>query len=327
MNSSTGRQGAWLAAALLVPLWCTATELVQDLRLQGGWNAVWLEVTPADPSPAAVFAGTPVDQVAAFFPTTTTVQFVTDPSEAPWNRPGWGVWYAPTRPEAALNSLSALDGARAYLVHALGAGQVSVRGTPVCLPLRWQANSLNFVGLPVDPEAGLTFSEFFAGSTAHLSPRVYRLVDGCWRPLSSPSTTAIVRGEAYWVYCAGRSEWQGPLEVSARGRDGIDFGTAGTTAELRLINRSSGPLVAALTRLGGDLPLCTEERDAETMALTYPALTAGRSLGQIAAGTAVLARLQVRREQMTEAAQWAVLSVRGGGCLTCIAVSASRGVP
>jgi hypothetical protein len=304
-----------------------ATELVQELPLQAGWNAVWLEVTPTEPALSTVFSGTPVDQVAAYFPSLSTVQFISDPSEAAWNHPSWGVWYAPGRPEAALSSLAALDGGRAYLVHALSPATVTVRGQAVYLPLRWTANSLNFVGLPVDPQAPPTFAEFFAASAAHLSLRVYRLSEGRWRPLASPSTTPVERGVAYWIYSTGRSAWQGPLEVDVRGQGGINFGDAGVNTELLVTNRSAGPLAATLMRQAGDLPLCTEQVEAESLAVSYPRLSDGRSLGLLAAGSAATVRLQVRRELMPVAEQEALLSVRGGGCLVRIPVTASRGTP
>jgi hypothetical protein len=226
-----------------------------------------------------------------------------------------------------VGTLATLDGGRAYLVHAANAANVAVRGEAVCLPLRWYANSLNFVGLPVDPEAPPTFGEYFAGSAAHQSLRVYRLLEGKWRLLASPSTTAVARGTAYWIQCSGRSDWQGPLEVSLKGISGVNFGSSISTVEVRLLNGSGGPLAATLERLSGDLPLCLEQLDPETLALSYPGLAAAQSLGVVEAGAAATLRLQVRRELMNAASQEAVLCVRGGGCQTVIPVSALRGTP
>lgn len=297
------------------------------MPLQAGWNAVWLEVSPAAGSPAAVFGGTAVDVVAGYYPTGTTVQFISDPGEVDWKRPGWGVWYAPTRPEAAVSNLTALDGGRAYLIHALAGATVTVRGTPVFAPLRWHPNSLNFVGLPVDPESAPSFGEFFASSAAHGGLRVYRLTEGSWRPVASPSTTPIVRGVAYWVYCAGRSEWQGPLAVDVGGGSVVQFSAALSTSQWQVLNRSDLPVSAALGRVSGDLPLSTAQLDAEGSAVVYPPLSGVQGLGSVAAGSALLVRLQVRREQMTSARQDAVVSVRGGGCLSYIPVTAVRGTP
>jgi hypothetical protein len=311
---------------LLLSLGLSATELVQEIPLQAGWNAVWLEVTPAEPAVAAIFGGTPVDQIAAFFPSASTVQFVTDPDTAVLNRPEWGVWYAPSRPEAALNNLTIVGGGRAYLVHALSAATVTVRGTPYNLPLRWFPNSLNFVGLPVDPEAPPTFAEFFAQSAAHLSMRIYRLSDGRWRPLSSPATTTVVRGVAYWIYCTGRSDWQGPLEASIAAQGSVNLTDTGFTCQLQVRNHSGGPLAAALLRLAGDLPLHARRLDAGVDAPDCP-LSSGQSLGALPAGRTATLQLEVRREQMSAGEQETLLSVCGGGCLNYISVKASRGTP
>ncbi len=317
--------GAWALLGLLSVR--AGSEVVQEIPLQAGWNAVWLEVTPAYPSPQAVFGGTPVDQAAAYYPVLSTVQFVTDPGEIRWNNPGWAVWYAPAQPEAALSNLSAVDAGRAYLLHALAPARLTVRGEAVFTRLRWLANSLNLVGLPVDPEAPLTFGEFFGSSPAHASLRVYRLTEGTWRPLVSPGTVPIARGVAYWVYCTGRSDWQGPLDLSLGSSTGVDFGTAISWTEWRVVNRSDAPQTPLLGRVCGDLPLCTQQLEPGTLAAAYPPLDSVQSLGEISAGAAVTVRLQVRREQMSEARQGAVLSVRGGGCLHCVPVTASRGVP
>ena len=95
----------------------------QELALSAGWNAVFLEVEPLDDSPAKVFAGLPVDKVATLFGHPASNQFVTDPGVDLFKATGWGVWYAPGLPEAFLKSLGAINGNRAYLVHATAACQ------------------------------------------------------------------------------------------------------------------------------------------------------------------------------------------------------------
>ena len=321
------RVGRFVAFVLLVSAMACLGGQVQSLSLQTGWNSVWLEVTPAAGSPGAVFGGTSVDIVAGYFPAVTTVQFIADPAEEPWKHPGWGVWYAPNRPEAALSNLGSVDGGRAYLIHAVSDATLQITGEPVCLPLRWYANSFNFVGLPVDPDSPPSLAEFFAGSAAHASLRLYRLVDGSWRKVAAPASVSAARGTAYWVYCTGRSEWQGPMEVQLNGISGIDLGTDAAGSEVKVINRSAEDLGAVLTSVAGDLPLCTESLDAETLEVSYPPLTDALDLGTLGAQTAVAVRLHVRRELMTAPAQEAVLTVRGGGCLSVVPVRASRGTP
>ena len=315
-----------LAAMVLTTLWAGATT-TQDVAVKTGWNAVWLEVSPSNASPGDVFAGTPVDLVEGFYPTLTTVEFISDPSDDLWKSPGWALWAAPGRQESAFNSLATLDGARGYLVHSLADTIVSVSGEPTCTPLRWTANSLNFTGFPVEAGGGLTFAAFFDGSAAHASLRAYRLIDGRWRRISSPSSATVEAGTAYWIYCTGRSDWQGPLEVDVTGADGIDFADVADGVELLLSNRGTVPLTAAITPTVGSLPLCVEQRDPADLSLSYPSLTPGLDLGTIATGMALPVRIQVRREKMTAVREEALLTVVGGGCLKRIPVRASLPTP
>ena len=68
----TSRPLPLLLAAAFLPLGIglpAAAESIrtQTLQLQPGWNAVFLEVYPADPDPAIMFANTPIDVAAAFY--------------------------------------------------------------------------------------------------------------------------------------------------------------------------------------------------------------------------------------------------------------------
>jgi len=58
-----------------------AAPVDQAITLKGGWNAVYLEVEPANAEdPAQVFLNVPdVESVWAWNPRTSTVEFVTDP--------------------------------------------------------------------------------------------------------------------------------------------------------------------------------------------------------------------------------------------------------
>src|SRR5690242_12244422 len=73
------------------------TTRTQTISLHKGWNAVQLQVTPDDGTPADVFAGTPIAIVATYFGATTSAQYVQNPTSTEWKKEGWGVWYAPGR--------------------------------------------------------------------------------------------------------------------------------------------------------------------------------------------------------------------------------------
>src|SRR5690242_8855370 len=88
----------------------------QSFALHKGWNAVFLELTPANPDVNLLFAQAPVSIVATYLAVERPVQFIRDPGTLQWNKDGWAVWYAASRPDAFLSSLHAIYGHQAYLI-------------------------------------------------------------------------------------------------------------------------------------------------------------------------------------------------------------------
>ncbi|MCZ7640616.1 MAG: hypothetical protein M5U12_33885 [Verrucomicrobia bacterium] len=62
----------------------------QTLRLEPGWNAIYLEVYPTEAEPRTVFAGLPVDVVASFYERPAAAQYMTDPGAGLFRKAGWG---------------------------------------------------------------------------------------------------------------------------------------------------------------------------------------------------------------------------------------------
>lgn len=219
----------------------------QSLTLQEGWNAIYLEVQPDDRDPAAVFANLPVDIVASYFEPNQPTQFVTDPSADIFREAGWGVWYAPDRPDAFLTTLFAIYGSRAYLVHAQSAANWALEGAVVLEPVRWRPDSFNLVGFGVDRLAPPTFAQFFAGSDAQRTDRIYRLKNGKWTRVSDPAAETMRSGEAFWIYCEGSSEYQGPLSVATQLRQGLVPSERQDTLKLR--NHTDHPVTPTLAHV------------------------------------------------------------------------------
>lgn len=224
----------------------------QTIQLKAGWNAVFLEVDPLDSAPAQVFSGLPVDKVATLFDSPSSSQFVTDPGVDLFKGRGWGVWYAPGLPEAFLKSLDAINGNRAYLVHAKSACQWRAKGQVRVSAPGWQPDAYNFIGFPVRSLAGPTFQQFFAGSEAHADQAIYRLVDGRWKKVLQPSSEAMRSGEAFWIFCDGGSDYQGPLSVETESGSGLVLGASGSRLVLR--NVSPHPLAPTIAHLSGGGP-------------------------------------------------------------------------
>ena len=228
--------------------------ITQQILLRAGWNAVYLSVDPANPEPQTVFTNQPVDKVATYFPSRTSVEFIQDPASIPWKQKGWNIWYAPTLPEGPISDLSAIAGGQGYLVHALSDVTVNVTGRPGIHRTRWKSDAYNLTGFPVDPANPPTFATWFAGSSAHQStkrPAVFALNDTAqWVAVDHPELKVISPGVAYWVFCQGASDYQGPVDISIPfGGQGkaANFGDANSKLVLRLARNVGTPTRATLS--------------------------------------------------------------------------------
>src|SRR5262245_889551 len=136
-----------------------AQVVTQAFTLQPGWNAIYLEVQPADNSTTAVFSNLPVAGVWTRAERLSSVEFIQNPSEAAFNNPAWQRWFPPARPEALLNNLFAVFANHAYLVKVTNSTPVvwNVVGRPSLRIPGWVPDSYNLRGLPVDPVSPPTF--------------------------------------------------------------------------------------------------------------------------------------------------------------------------
>lgn len=280
----------------------------QQINLKAGWNAVFLEVSPEASDPFLLFEGSPIDIVARYFPLVSSVQFIRNPDEQPWNEPGWGVWYSSERPESFLSSLFAIHGNAPYLVHATRDFNWTVTGSVELKTVRWRSDSFNFAGFSIDPTAAPTFGAFFSHSRAHQGQRIYRLIDGQWQLVLNPAATTMRSGEAFWIYCRGGSKYQGPISLELPSARALNFGSLSKTLDLRLSNHTTASATVTVNRPeAAELPLAYVLRNLNTLETTYPALPASMTLPPIGAGVADTFRVQVRREAMSSRSQSTLL--------------------
>lgn len=234
----------------------------QTLHLVAGWNSVWLEVTPRHPDgfefpapPELVFTEPAITKVASFFPAQSPVEFISQPDQG-FNQDGWQVWY---RDDLAQQSnLGGILGHRGYLVHATSAVTLDIEGEATFHRVRWQPDSFNLVGFGIVPGSEPTFARFFDNSRAHNPLNAFQLIAGQWVGVSR--TDRIQPGQAYWIYSAGPSDFQGPLHVTLPGSDGLIFGSAIDDQELVFAHASTqGTLTNRLERVTdpGGLELVT----------------------------------------------------------------------
>ncbi len=303
-----------VAAILLTVVDAGAQVASQVVQLTTGWNAVHVEVTPTG-SVGEIFAGAPVDLVTTFYPEKQRVAALQDPAAEIWKNPEWRTWQPAGRPGYFLNNLYALEGGRAYLIRATAAATVTLSGTPATARLRWQAQSFNLTGLPVDPESPATFAGFFANSPAHQPLRAYRLVAGKWQPVSSSS--AISPGVAYWIWCGEGSEFQGPLDVRTAGAAMI--GEAGQSFTIGLLGKSTSLLTARITA-SGTLPLSIAPRDGSAEATLL-----GSSAASVPAGSGEALEYRFSSQGTAVAGASSVLTFRAAGVRLTVPVT-TRGL-
>lgn len=319
-----GRGWVRLMALVLVALGVVRAEdlapvptRTQTVALRAGWNAVFLEVEPADPDPVVVFSGLPVDVVAAFLAPATEAQFVSRPDAGILRKTGWSVWYGATRPDAFLSTLHAVHGQQAYLIHATRDHRWEAVGGVMMTEVRWRANAYQLVGFSLSRTSPPTFAQFFSGSAAHRHDRIYRLEGGVWERVTDPTAQAMRSGEAFWIYTDGSSRYQGPLSVEAGTRQGLVLGERAGALVLR--NASGNPLRPTVEDVrvgGGTLPLSVVVRAvgdprAPVRDIAASSTTRGwvQPLPTLEAGGALRVPLRVPLEAMTGYVQATTLRI------------------
>jgi hypothetical protein len=308
------------ACLLAVSAFCSEVgqnTRTQTIQLQRGWNAVFLEVYPVEIKPTALFAGTPVDIVAGFFSSGSLAQFMTDPGTDLFSQAGWGVWYAENRPDAFLKTLHAIYGQQAFLIHAKSDFTWTVTGAVTATPMQWQANAYNFVGFSVHPVAAPTFAQFFAGANALRHNKIYRLNNGTWRRVSDPTAETMRSGEAFWIFCSGTSDYQGPLRADTKTRLGVVLGRGVDTITLR--NETTTPITPTIEHIvtgGAPVPLSIvvqaingSNEVVSTVSVPQPSGAWTQPLPPLEGGAARRVPLEARAQELTETMHGSLLKI------------------
>lgn len=245
---------ALLLLATAIPSLHAAATITRSFTLRAGWNAIYLDVAPSDPTAESVLGNLPVESVWRHQLRLTSVEFIQDPSEPVWNRDQWLTHVPTNRVQSLDNNLFQIQGGHAYLLQLTTAATWSVTGTPVVNPPRWKADAFNLRGFPIDASNPPTFRDFFKFSPAHyrtqdgtLQP-IYRLgPGGSWQPVLP--TDLMEAGAAYWVYASGPSDYSAPFVARIEGVDSLDFGTRLLERTLTVANLAASPLELTLAEI------------------------------------------------------------------------------
>jgi hypothetical protein len=285
----------------------------QTIRLLPGWNAVFFEVEPQPRDCDSIFRGIPIESVWAWNQYFSSVQFVQDPNTILPDEPRWLGYFPLISPQADMTNLHIIQGGRPYLIKLRGTQAVNlvVTGQPKIRPIQWLADSYNFVGFHINTSGVPTFASFFASSPAHAGQKVYRLnTAGRWQEVTNPATETMRAGEGYWVFCRGKSQWQGPLQVVFDLGDSLDYERILMERTLRIVNATSANRTITLRQrdsgqppstsfpvVAGPVPLSYYENDLPNKKFGWKPLPGQMTL-PVPAGTELALRLSVRRPDM-----------------------------
>ncbi len=223
---------------------------VQTITLTKGWNAVYLQVEPANPRCEVVFADWPVTSVSLYNMARAVAQFTESPDE-PLNSAAEYLKWIPGA-SAGANSLSAVIAGQAYLLYATAGCTRSLTGRPAVPRIDWVpgTNACNLVGFRQSGTA--KFGSFLDGSGFDLAKLSVNTVSGTNDSptvlplLGGLNTTPIVPGRAYFIACDKVSSFSGPVKVFPAGTGGIFFPSNSVYQTLRLKNEHGAPLTVTL---------------------------------------------------------------------------------
>jgi hypothetical protein len=226
-----------VAAVLLTGLVISAGSapaqavVTQELTLEAGWNAVWLEVEPVYPEGHAnagqtmaaedLFTNPTVLSVATPKPLAGTSEFFASDADnttstnlggaiGTFNQNEWQQWKRSN--PATADSISAIRGNRPYLIETASAIGLTVSGKVKFFRPTWIPDRYNLIGFGFEGGAP-TFADFFGSSgNRHSTDKIYRMsTAGNWQGVAA--SDPMKSGEAYWVFANGPSNYMGPVAV------------------------------------------------------------------------------------------------------------------
>lgn len=300
----------------------------QEIEIKKGWNAVFLEVDPIEYEPSKLLSGTPIEIIASLHLRHKTSQYSTNPEANLLKKQGWTVWYEDSREDSFLTDLSVVSGGKAYLVKSKENFLWNVEGkVSIWSKFKWKTNAFNFVGFSVKKNQGPTYDQFFKSSPAHKNSDVYRLKNGKWILIEQKAVETLRSGEAFWIFCQGKSNYSGPVNVDVGSFSGLVVG--GNVGEIKIKNLSDYPIELNLKHFlesGKNQPidfalrvLDDPEDSIQTLNLNLPDKSWTLGLPSLEPGQGISVPLKSRMSDMSEDSYHSLLCVESDiGTLTWI---------
>jgi hypothetical protein len=309
-----------------------AQTITQTMVLQPGQNAVFLEVTPTDTNVADVFSDPAIMSVWQPLVRNSTVSFIQNPDEVPWNMAGWMVYIPTNQPASINNNLYSVTVNTPYLVTVAGTNNVTlnITGQPSLLATAFTPNAYTTRGFPVDPANPPTFQTFFQSSPAHYNNGAGPLTEiylfnpssGQWQ--QATANDPMARDVAYWVYTTGSSSYMAPLTASCPVGSGLNFGVTTFEEDVPLQNTTSNAMTVTITDLGQQRSalVYSAVTNAATQVAAWVPLLKSMTMSLPPGATTVL-KLGIERSQIVNGYYGTVLALSdGNGTLLRVPVTA-----
>ncbi len=314
-------------AAVLSLAHARAQWSTQTIQLQGGWNAVYLNVDSTYATLQELIASdsaNPIQEIWMWNPAPNTLQFVTNPQRPTDTGSQWVSWNR----TAPFSALSRLLPNNAYLVRipaTVASYSWNLKGKPVPPSYQWTSSGLNFLGFPTVPAAPPVWDNFLGPAPELRSTAEIFYYPGGDLGASNPlqlfalRTQPVTRGQAYWIRSPSFNRYFGPFEVAFSGSSGARFGTSLGQVSFRLKNNTDQDVTVTLTGvrseavpvgqtpIQGDVPVLVRgEINTTTLTFDHTALSSGpkqwtlKKRGDVGSDIEVV--IGVDRQQLTAAA-------------------------
>lgn len=245
----------WLGATVLAGS-ASADWATQSVTLHPGWNAVFVEVQPADNSCDNVFAGVPIKSLWKWNRKIQLKQFVKNPDELIPKSPDWLIYFPKHEARSFLSDLFAIQAGQPYLLELGGTEDVTLtlEGRVSTATPTWLPDSFNFVGFHLDPSVQPSFKDFLKYDPALAGQAVYRVTPDGKNVAVNTASEKLERGAAYWVYANGATVYAGPFSAASESQAGLNFGTEFGEGALVIANQSDQEKTITVRQLPSQRP-------------------------------------------------------------------------
>lgn len=243
--------------ALVLAFVASAGHVQETIRLNKGWNAIYLESTPDDSDCERFFSGelASVIRVGAYCPNaySDTSQYDSEGKVRQQKPVSYEVW---SRVAGESSTFTTLAGGNCYLVYATAPCTKTFYGVPAQPNLVWRVASsseglLNFVAPSIPAGTSVGVKTYFAEGPSGDSPTAYQIAGQGSAPSLLPlgvlSKAKLEAGRAYAMTATRADDWPGVIRVTGLAGGVVSFGSTATKVSFVLANRGATERTFRLT--------------------------------------------------------------------------------